>query len=356
MKKIIIPLLLTFIASCAFSQAAFRIDHTTASLFENIPSEYAVKAATIRHMFRHASVGTTIDGGLNCLQGTKNRCTEYPQYQYDRRNWAFQIRPNSGWFGKINDFALEVRRQIDSFDVFAFKYCYLDGLDMVAEPCGSPLKEDRVTTAWETLRDTMLALESAFPQKKFIWWTIPLTQIGQRCTDELNAKIRSYCQQNGKILFDLADIESHDTAGIHTVNTEGYELAFKPYCGEQKEDAQACHPNDFGSSIIAKAFWVMMAQLSGWEPGVQAVHQNKSKTGLYLLPNPAVEYVDITLAESLDQFDRSEIQIYTSAGMLVPYPAAILTTIDGLRLYISEFPAGMYIVTLGQEKGSFIKQ
>lgn len=357
MKKVIILFITLVLIPGAYSQS-LRIDHTTASLFHQIPSEYINKAAQLRLMYRHASVGTTIDGGLNCLQGTKNRCTEYPQYKYDRRNWAFQIRPNSGWFGKINDFAAEVRRQVDSFDIFAFKYCYLDGLDMVAEPCGgTPLKPDRVATAWETLRDSMLALESTFPEKKFVWWTIPLTQVGQHCTDELNSLIRNYCQEEGKILFDLADIEAYDTLGNHVLTAEGLEYAFKPYCGEQKADAQACHPNDLGGSIIAKALWVMMARVAGWEPGMQEVAQSKQTT-IFITPNPAMQYVDIALSQSLQtsHFNPRDVQIFNAAGVQVPYPTAILSSEESLRLYISEFPAGMYIIMLGQEKGSFIKK
>jgi hypothetical protein len=65
------------------------IDHHSSSQFENIPQEFIDKAINLRMMFRHASVGWAIENGLECLQGTKSKCKDYPKYKYDRRAWKF---------------------------------------------------------------------------------------------------------------------------------------------------------------------------------------------------------------------------------------------------------------------------
>jgi hypothetical protein len=248
-------------------------DHQAPPAFEQIPPTALQAASALRVMFRHASVGVTINEGLDCLQGTRDHpdeCTLYPDYQYDRRNWSFQPRGNSGWYGKVDDFVAEVEAQLDSFDVFSFKYCYLDGLDGLGEPCGSPASPSKIEQAWTYLREAMEDLAARHPEKIFVWWTIPLTQVGQSCTDALNGRIRSYVFERQQILFDVADIESHDPEGVHQVSGDGWEIALKEYCGEQKPDAQACHPGATGKMLLARGYWWLMARVSGWDGGAGA--------------------------------------------------------------------------------------
>jgi hypothetical protein len=272
-------------------------DHSVVSEFDQIPESAIQAAASIRLMFRHASVGTTVNNGLDCLQGTRDNpaeCTLYPDYNYDRRNWSFQMRGNSGWYGKVDDFVTEVSSQLGLYDAFSFKYCYLDGLDQLAEPCGGPpLDPAKVDQAWDYLRSSMELLEANNPGKIFIWWTIPLTQPGQLCTETLNGRIRDYVRANGKILLDIADIESHDTAGVHYTNTEGWEVAYAPHCGEAPP-GPACHPNWTGCLLIAKAHWWMMARIAGWQGGLQRIDDLKllrrgGDIEFYWTPDPMAE-------------------------------------------------------------------
>jgi len=257
-----VPFLAGGWATCA--AAPIIADHRAVDAFERIPDDALAGAAALRIVFRHASVGTTIQNGLDCLQGTREHpaeCTAYPDYRYDRRAWVLQARGNSGWYGKVDDFVAETRRQAAEFDVLMFKYCYLDGLDGLMEPCGSPQDPAKVERAWDYLRSAMETLEAEFPDKVFVWWTIPLTQVGQACTEELNGRIRSYFTERGAILFDIADLESHDVDGVRRTSASGREIAVRELCGEQKPDAQTCHPNWTGGIRIAKAFWYMAARI-----------------------------------------------------------------------------------------------
>ena len=248
--------------------AAPVADHRVVDAFAALPDAALEAASRLRVIFRHASVGGTINDGLDCLQGTRDHpavCQEHPNYRYDRRNWVFQPRGNSGWYGKIDDFVTETENQLEDGDVFCFKFCYLDGLDGLREPCGSPLDPVMVDQAWEYLRDSMETVEEAYPDKIFIWWTIPLTQVGQSCTEHLNEQIRSHCRENDKPLFDIADIECHAADGTRATNEHGREIALQEFCGEQRPDAQACHPNWDGKVRLAQAFWWLLTQLGGRE-------------------------------------------------------------------------------------------
>jgi hypothetical protein len=303
--SLLYPILLT-----VSSDKPIIADYRAVVAFDNIPNSALIKAASLRMMFRHASVGTTVNDGLDCLQGTRNNpseCQTYPQYQYDRRLWSFQPRGNSGWYGKIDDFVEQVDAHKNEYDVFAFKYCYLDGLDQVAEPCGKPYNSLRVSEAWDYLRHTMETLESQYPDKIFIWWTIPLTQVGQVCTDSLNKLIRDYVHQHNKFLFDIADIECHDPSGNMVTNAEGFQKALKEYCGEQNPDAQACHPNWTGKMLLAKALWWLMAEIAN--PELENISSHQTWTGKSI-----ASYYQSSLLLDLPIVDSWFITLYNLAG------------------------------------------
>jgi len=260
-------------------------DFSCIKKFPDIPSAALRQASELHLMFRHASVGMTINNALDCLQGTRDHpevCRTFPDYRYDRRNWSFQARPNAGWYGKIDDFVEHVRAEADKYDVFSFKFCFLDGLDGLREPCGSPYSEQQVEKAWAYLRDNMEALEAEFPEKVFVWCTIPLTQVGQLCTEVLNERIRAHVSEHDKVLFDIADIEARDAQGVLQENAQGWETACQAFCGEQRPGAQACHPNWDGSIRIAKALWYLMARVAGWRespPGKAFVRGDANADG-----------------------------------------------------------------------------
>ena len=201
MKKIVF-LLLFLNPYLSFPQnGGLIIDHSKVLEFENIDESSLPSATELRMMFRHASVGNQINLGLDCIQGTRSNpkeCTEFEPYKYDRRNWDFQGRGNSGWKGKVNDFVDTTEDRISQFDIFSFKFCYLEGLDEISEPCGKPFNESKTEENWNYLKNAYETLAKKYPDKIFIWWTIPLTQSGQYCTEQMNTRIRNYCRENGK--------------------------------------------------------------------------------------------------------------------------------------------------------------
>lgn len=353
MKKIIYFFLIIF-SFFSLKANPIIIDHKCVQKFESIPDNVLNSLAQVRVMFRHASVGTTINNALDCLQGTRNspaECKNYPQYKYDRRNFVCQPRGNSGWYGKVDDFVKEVENQLKQFDVFSFKYCYLDGLDGLQEPCGKEFKD--VKKAWDYLRDKMEFLEQKYSDKIFVWWTIPLTQTGQLCTDTLNNYIRDYVKLNNKILFDIADIQCHDEQGNYQVNSNGREIAYKPFCGEQQSGAQACHPNWVGSLRIAKAFWWMIYQLNGSQLSID--HKSFSSNDLSIFFQ-SDRRINIRL--NPNQFKATEIIIYDSMGNEIKTYAAnqLSTDIIDIDLESFDFVKGVYFLRLISDKSSITKK
>ena len=185
-------------------------------------------------MVRHASVGGNISDGLNDIY-------DYDS-EYDRSNWDFQNRGNPGWEAKVDDFVTQVSEQLESFNVFTMKFCYIDD-----------------DASWEYYRDQMEQLEADYPDKTFVWWTMPITTTGNSSRDSFNDSVRSYCQANDKILFDIADIECHDPSGVKQTDSGGREILYSGYTDD------GGHLNTTGRQQVASAFWYLMARLGGWD-------------------------------------------------------------------------------------------
>ncbi len=240
---------LATLASGADAQAIV-IDHYCVDLAA-IADEYLPPAAATRVLLRHASVGQGIGWGLDCLAGrhpTNSVCRDIPAGRYDRSNWVLEARMGN-WREKMDDLASQAAARSADFDVLMMKFCYIDALG------GSH-------PDWEYCRSRMEELEADYPDKTFVWWTIPLTRDGQAGTDVFNAQVRSYCAAQHKILFDIADIECHDPDGTKLTNAQGNEVISQNYTKE----IHAGHLNPEGRVRVAAALWRLMACIAGWDP------------------------------------------------------------------------------------------
>ncbi|MCX8036691.1 MAG: hypothetical protein N3D11_06510 [Candidatus Sumerlaeia bacterium] len=224
-----------------------RIDHTCVG-WTGLSDKDIRAAAALRMLLRHASVGTGIEWGLDTMAG-KRRNQEigkpFPVGKFDRSRWVLEIRGNPGWKAKVDDLVKQATTRTHEFDVFMMKFCYIDAL--------GNNKPD-----WEYYRAAMEKLEADFPNKRFVWWTIPLTRDGMPGTDAFNAQVRAYCIARGKILFDIADIECHDLQGKHLTNAAGHEVISAEYTRE----VHAGHLNPEGRVRVAAALWHLMARIA----------------------------------------------------------------------------------------------
>lgn len=230
------------------SVGAIIVDHNAVDQFAAIPDGYVSAASATRIMVRHASVGYGISWGLDCLGGAfagNPLCRE--DAKYDRTNFSFQFRSNPTPEEKVDDLVTQTALQLNSFDAFTMKYCYIDAL-FENHP------------DWEYYRSKMEQLEAQYPDKKFVWWTIPLTTDGFPGADWFNSQVRAYAIAHNKVLFDIADIQTHTPAGVRVTNSQGNEICYSQYTDE----THTCHLNETGGVRVGKAFWYMMARLAGW--------------------------------------------------------------------------------------------
>jgi hypothetical protein len=113
----------------------------------------------------------------------------------------------------------------------------------------------------------MEGLEADYPAVIFIYMTGHLDGGGPDGNLYLrNNQIRDYCIAHDKILFDFADIESYDPDGAYYPDESDYcnwcydwcAVHTCPTCGG------CAHSHCFNCYLKGKAWWWMMARISGW--------------------------------------------------------------------------------------------
>lgn len=248
---------------------AIIINHNTVNA-SVIPQSYLDLAAQKNVVFDHHSIGGNIMTGMGTLE------SQNP----GRYSFVSQFAPPGSWFTthhgtginigeyqdgdnsypqtKIDGFDSTIRNGIGNVANIAFmKFCFLDIYDDAANGLST----------WNSYRAMMADLITTYPNTRFVWVTDPLEQALSsayinREKSLFNNALRQYVQANGGILFDLADIESHDPNGNLITDSQGYEALYSGYAQNQDH-----HLNSAGQQRTASALWWVFARLSGWAGG-----------------------------------------------------------------------------------------
>lgn len=104
--------------------------------------------------------------------------------------------------------------------------------------------------------DKISQLEAEFPQVTFVYMTgnAQSTEVNRY---QRNNQIREYCQNNNKILFDFADLDCWYNGDQYLEG--GIPVEHPHYHGDQ-----AAHTTFESCMNKARAFWWLLARLSGW--------------------------------------------------------------------------------------------
>ncbi len=279
------------------------VDHNSVALFDQIPQQYLNAAANINMFYMDRSVGGNISYGLSCLhepwESAPFPCKIYnhpaPEFSvdisevswdgtYDRSNWVYEYWPGGcgTWSQKVECFMNRANEVMNQYEVLSFQFSYLEvsqGSTVADLPGGFFYNNSNLFDVHD-----LATFEAQHPDKIFIYWTSSLARgIGSEEAESFNEQMRQYAITNNKILFDVADILSHTPDGTVCYDnrdgvpynapgqSENYPddgMNINALCQHYTSEADGGHLGSPSAGMIrvAKAFWVLMAQIAGWNP------------------------------------------------------------------------------------------
>lgn len=256
-KKTLKAGITSFRRSCVNSQPiptprpGLIADHTAVSAFNDIPGAVF---ETVRQHFKvfygHTSHGSQAVTGLKILE----RRGAAPAFD--------SIQEYGGDLGHTGDLSwVSVTRNWlnahPNYNVVVWSWC--GGVS------------DNTVAGINSYLEAMARLEEQYPNVIFVYMTGHLDGSGENGRLRTrNRQIRDYCRSRGRVLFDFEDIESWDPSENYYANdSDACEWCSAwcsthscPSCGAL---GGCAHSHCFNCYQKGKAWWWMMARLSGWE-------------------------------------------------------------------------------------------
>ncbi len=255
-RSLLVLFLIVFVsfipANAAFADAIIA-DHLSTGEFELIPEDVINSITNDYHIYYvHTSHGSQIMTGINLLEDEIPVYT--PPYFYERSD-DLGHNGDTSWVA-------HTRQYLDAnpgCNMAMFSWC--GGVS------------DNTPEGIDIYLNKMNELEGQYPDVIFIYMTGHLDGSGPDGNlYQRNNQIRDYCAVNEKVLFDFADIESYDPDG----NYYPYESDACGWCYDwcETHDCPSCgcaHSQCFNCYQKGKAWWWMMASVSGWSSQVLSI-------------------------------------------------------------------------------------
>jgi hypothetical protein len=244
-----------FAAVAVAQEKSIRIGYAECVSATNYPKAILEKIGQMKWYFAHASVGANMmdgvgdlhakDKGLYAFQGISTG--ENPPTSTQGGLIYEHNRGNPGWKAKFDGFERCVSNgwHFPTINVAMNKLCYIDQ-----------------HASFKYYLHSMTNLEAAVPQTVIVYMTMPLM------TDEdadnflrnaFNERLREWTQQNGRVLFDIADIEAHDPNG-NFCTFQYRNKTCQKLCDSYTKDGG--HLNEVGRQLVAKGFYAVAAVLA----------------------------------------------------------------------------------------------
>lgn len=364
MKKIgWIYLLLTLVYTNLSNGQGIIIDHTCTDLTQ-VPDTWINQVKSNRKVhYAHTSHGSQITTGLerlentNSLYGVSIGTSSLPNQTnslciFDGQMGDDYVYPDMYWETESGrDMTRDVLDNNSSINVSLWSWCtQLDWCD---------------ASYVQSYLYAVAQLQSEYTGVTFIYMTgNAQAWSGSHYTPDdysgynrylRNEQIRQYCRENNKVLFDFADIDAwydnEQATGTYDGNTFPHE---HPHYNID----EAGHTSYENCENKAKAFWWMMARLSGWEGTTSVLSEPSLPTEFRLLQNHPNPFNPKTLISfQIEKDTHIRITIHDMLGretalLLDNHKTAGLHSVswNGLDHDGRGTPAGIYVcrVAVGQ--------
>ncbi|MBU0619138.1 hypothetical protein KKD62_02785 [Patescibacteria group bacterium] len=270
---LVIWLSLLFLTTSRVAAQSVLVNHENVNA-DIIPESWLDEARKFDIFFGHQSVGQVITYGDDT--GSAGGLEDLPRPRYEisivNNPTLAWYSNNNGWGesliganfdpqSKVNAFSAQMQVLGSQVDIAIMKFCYVDFANVA------------FNDIYNMYVNTMESLENNYPGVIFVWWTAPLTRSNPSSGYGNNADrysynqmIRSYAASHNKILFDVADIESHDLSGDYCYNTVEREFFCDGSSGYDNFVGGTGHPNALGAERLSRSIWWLLARLAGWNP------------------------------------------------------------------------------------------
>lgn len=247
--------------AAALPAAGVIIGHRDVDGVATLPQATMDAIGRQKWLFTHASVGGNMIEGMQALSASDTNRYRFVVDVYG--DWDHVYPPpattapgtiydaprgNPGWQAKFNMFNQAVRSlgwHDPTIGIAMDKLCYID--------------QDANPTNYIIL---MTALEADFPGTVFVYTTMPLESSANSANilrAGYNNTIRAHCQAGNRVLFDIADIESHDPSGNEITFTNQGRVCQRMFGGYTTDGG---HLNALGEQRVALGWYATAAALT----------------------------------------------------------------------------------------------